>query len=206
MAVLDLGNLWRYTDVVRLRSGAELTLRFAEPQDSALLQRYFRALSGASRYNRLMGGAPELPHSQLEKFVHPGDGGSYSVVATVAVEGSERVVGEARYAFHAEAASLEFGLSVDDNWHGNGIGSALMSNLACRAAAVGADWLVGDTLRSNGAMLGLARKMGFGVAATPGDWKQVRLEKRIDVAPQEIPCASWRLLAGAAGDAVINGL
>jgi hypothetical protein len=46
-------------------------------------------------------------------------------------------------------------------------------------------------------MLGLARKLGFGFAPTPGDWKQVRLEKPVGYAPQEIPCASWRLAATA---------
>jgi hypothetical protein len=30
---------------------------------------------------------------------------------------------------------------------------------------------------------------------SPGDWKLVRFEKTIDRAPQEIPCASWRLAA-----------
>lgn len=197
MAVLDLENLGRYTDVVRLRAGAELTLRFVEPRDSGLLQRYFCTLSGASRYNRLMGAAAELPQTQLESFIHPGAGGSYSVVATIAIDGVETVVGEVRYAYQPDTASLEFGVSVDDNWHGNGIGSALLFNLECRAAAFGAAWLVGDTLRSNGAMLGLARKVGFSFAPTPGDWKQVRLEKHIDVAPRDIPCASWRLLANA---------
>ena len=57
------------------------------------------------------------------------------------------------------------------------------------------DRLVGDTLRSNDVMIGLARKAGFAFAASPGDWKLVRFEKHIDAARQEIPCASWRLAA-----------
>ena len=103
----------------------------------------------------------ELPHTQLEKFIHVGEGDSSRVIATMPIDGSETVVGEIRYAFHPETASLEFGISVGDGWQGQGIGAALLSNLACRAAAFGADRLFGDTLRSNGAMLGLARKMGF---------------------------------------------
>jgi hypothetical protein len=42
-------------------------------------------------------------------------------------------------------------------------------------------------------MIGLARKSGFAFMPSPGDWKLVRFEKLIDVAPQEIACASWRL-------------
>jgi hypothetical protein len=73
----------------------------------------------------------------------------------------------------------------------------LLGNLECRAAALGAERLFGDTLRSNDAMIGLARKSGFVFAPSPGDWKLVRFEKHIDTAPQDIPCASWRLAAAA---------
>jgi hypothetical protein len=44
-------------------------------------------------------------------------------------------------------------------------------------------------------MIGLARKSGFAFTNSPGDWKLVRFEKHIALAPQEIPCASWRLAA-----------
>ncbi|KIZ42385.1 MULTISPECIES: GNAT family N-acetyltransferase [Rhodopseudomonas] len=195
MLALNLADLGRYTDVVLLRTGAELSLRFAEPADAAALRDYFRSLSAGSRYNRLMGAAPELPQTQLDKFVRAGDGGSYSVLATVARGEDDAIIGEVRYAYHSEAASVEFGVSVADRWHGHGIGTALLSNLQCRAAALGAVRLFGDTLRSNGATLGLARKMGFAFSHFPGDWKQVRLEKAIAFAPQQIPCASWRLAA-----------
>ena len=83
------------------------------------------------------------------------------------------------------AAAVELGVSA----------SALLKNLECRAAAFGAERLFGDTLRSNDAMLGLARKSGFAFTNSPGDWKLVRFEKHIDSAPQESPCASWRLAA-----------
>jgi hypothetical protein len=39
-------------------------------------------------------------------------------------------------------------------------------------------------------MIGLARKSGFAFTLSPGDWKLVRFEKHIEVAPQGIPCAS----------------
>jgi RimJ/RimL family protein N-acetyltransferase len=104
-------------------------------------------------------------------------------------------VGEARYGFEAASGNFEFGVSVDDRWQGYGIGSALLRNLQCRAAALGARRIFGDTLRSNEAMIGLARKSGFNFAHNPDDWKLVRFEKQIEIAPQEIPCASWRLMA-----------
>ena len=47
------------------------------------------------------------------------------------------------------------------------------------------------------AMLGVARKSGFAFAPTPNDWKLVRFEKHITVAPQDIPCASWKVAAAS---------
>ncbi len=104
-------------------------------------------------------------------------------------------VGQARYALHADTGSLEFGLSIDDRWQGHGIGSSLLKNLECRAAAFGAERLFGDTLRSNDAMIALAKKSGYAFTHNPDDWKLVRFEKHIAAEPKDIPCASWKLAA-----------
>jgi GNAT superfamily N-acetyltransferase len=197
MTTLRFDNLRQHSDILRLRTGHSLTVRFVEPRDADALQGYFRALSVRSRYNRFLGAMSELPQRELDHFVHVGEAGRFSVVAVMMIEGIETIVGEARYAFDADIGSFEFGLSIDDRWQGQGIGSALLKNLECRAAAFGAGRLFGDTLRANDIMIGLARKSGFAFTNSPGDWKLVRFEKHIDVAPQEIPCASWRLAAAS---------
>jgi GNAT superfamily N-acetyltransferase len=202
MLALDLDHLDRYSDILRFRTAAPVTVRFAVPGDAEALQSYFRGMSIGSRYNRLMGAASELPAGQLDAFTHLHDDGRFSVVATIARDGVETIVGEARYAFDEDTAGFELGLSVADAFHGQGIGAALMANMECRAAALGAERLFGDTLRSNDAMLALARKSGFAFAPTPNDWKQVRFSKQIDIAPAKIPCATWRLAAEAALAAV----
>jgi RimJ/RimL family protein N-acetyltransferase len=195
MIALRLNDLRQHSDTLRLRSGQSLTVRFVEPGDADGLQGYFRSLSVRSRYNRFLGAMRELPQNLLEHFIHVGEGDRFSVIAAMSIDGLETIVGEARYAFDTWTDSFEFGLSIDDRWQGQGIGSALLKNLQCRAAAFGARRLFGDTLRSNDVMIGLARKSGFAFTASPGDWKLVRFEKYIDAAPQEIPCASWRLAA-----------
>ncbi|THD68236.1 MAG: GNAT family N-acetyltransferase [Bradyrhizobium sp.] len=195
MTALRLDDLRQHSDILRLRTGKSLTLRFVEPGDAEILQAYFRALSTRSRYNRFLGAIRELPQTLLGHFIHAGEDDRFSVIAVMTIDGIETVVGEARYGFEADTRRFEFGLSVDDRWQGQGIGSALLRNLECRAAALGAELVFGDTLRSNDVMIGLARKSGFAFAPTPGDWKLVRFEKHIDAAPQDIPCASWRLAA-----------
>jgi GNAT superfamily N-acetyltransferase len=197
MIALRLNDLRQHSDVLRLRTGKSLSVRFVEPGDADALQNYFRGLSVRSRYNRFLGAISELPASELGHFIHAGENDRFSVIAVMTIDGSETIVGEARYGFEADTASFEFGLSIDDRWQGYGIGSALLGNLECRAAAFGAERLFGDTLRSNDVMMGLARKSGFAFTNSPGDWKLVRFEKQIDVAPKDIPCASWRLAAQA---------
>jgi GNAT superfamily N-acetyltransferase len=197
MTELRLDDLRQHSDILRLRNGKPLTVRFVEPQDAEALQHYFRSLSVGSRYNRFLGAMRELPQSELGHFIHAGEDDRFSVIALTTIDGFETIVGEARYAFEPDTAGFEFGLSIDDRWQGQGIGSALLRNLECRAAAFGAERVFGDTLRSNDVMLGLARKSGFAFTPTPKDWKLVRFEKHIHVAPQDIPCASWRLAAAA---------
>jgi RimJ/RimL family protein N-acetyltransferase len=197
MTTLRFDDLRQYSDVLRSRGGNAVTVRFLEPRDAEELQNYFRSLSTRSRYNRFLGAMSELPKSQLDHFIHIGEDERFSVVATMSIDGFETIVGEARYAFNADTGSLEFGLSIDDRWQGHGIGSSLLKNLECRAAALGAERLFGDTLRSNEAMIALAKKSGYAFTHNPDDWKLVRFEKHIDVEPKDIPCASWKLAAAS---------
>jgi RimJ/RimL family protein N-acetyltransferase len=195
MNTLRFDDLRQYSDVLRSRSGDAVTVRFVEPRDAEELQNYFRSLTTRSRYNRFLGAMSELPQAEIARFTHVGEANGFTVVATMVIDGFETIVGEARYAFHADTSSVEFGLSIDDRWQGHGIGKALLKNLECRAAALRAEQLFGDTLRSNETMIALARKSGYAFTNSPGDWKLVRFEKHLDVEPRDIPCASWRLAA-----------
>ncbi|QOZ72635.1 GNAT family N-acetyltransferase [Bradyrhizobium arachidis] len=195
MSTLRLEDLKQYSDTLRTRNGEVVNVRFVEPRDTEELQHYFRSLTTGSRYNRFFGAISELPKGLLSEFLDVGARERFTVVATKMVDGFETIVAEARYAFHAETSTLEFGLSVDDHWQGHGIATALMNNLGCRAAALGAEHMFGDTLRSNESMISLARKAGFAFVNHPDDWKLVRFDKEINVAPKDIPCASWRLAA-----------
>ncbi len=195
MSTLRLEDLRQYSDTLRTRQGEAISLRFIEPPDTEELQHYFRSLSTRSRYNRFFGAISELPRGLLNDFLQVGERERFTVVATRMVDGFETIVAEARYAFHQANATLEFGLSVDDRWQGHGIATALLKNLECRAAALGAEHMFGDTLRSNETMISLARKSGFAFVNHPDDWKLVRFDKEITVAPKDIPCASLRLAA-----------
>jgi GNAT superfamily N-acetyltransferase len=179
MIALSLNELRRYEDILRLPDRTSLTVRFVEPRDAHALQDYFRSLPVRSRYNRFLGAVSELSQAQLDDLMKIGEGGHFSVIAVMKIDGVETIVGEARYAFEVETGRFKLALSVDDRWQGRHVGSTLLGNLECRAAALGATTLFGDTLRTNGAMIGLARQSGYTFVPSPGDWRQVRFEKLI---------------------------
>src|ERR1700689_3103928 len=147
MSALRFEDRRQHSDILRLRNGKPLTVRFVEPRDAEALQDYFRSLSVRSRYNRFLGAMRELPQTELGHFIHAGEDDRFSVIAVMLIDGIETIVGEARYGFEPDTASFEFGLSIDDRWQGQGIGSAMLRNLECRAAAFGAAPLFGDTFR-----------------------------------------------------------
>src|SRR5882724_314920 len=107
MIAIHLDDLKQYSDVLRLRSGKSVTVRFVEPRDGEALQTYFRSLSVRSRYNRFFGAMSELPKTELDHFTHAGEDDRFSVVALMKVDGIDTIVGEARYAFNPDSASFE---------------------------------------------------------------------------------------------------
>ncbi len=187
MIPLHLDELRQFADVLRLRTGAAVTVRFVEPGDVESLRRYFEALSVRTHYNRFLGAARRVPSSEFERMLRTGHGSHFAVVAEVGQGDAKTIVGEARYALDPETQSVEFGISVADDWHGQGAGSALLTNLECRAAALGAERIFGDALNTNKDMLSLARRRGYHFTHPPGDWTLVRFQKEIRVA-QDIPC------------------
>jgi RimJ/RimL family protein N-acetyltransferase len=190
--VSDLSTLGKFTDVVRLRTNETLIVRFVTLDDGDVLQNYFRSLSQRSRYNRLMGAASELPPSELDKTLHVGENSRFAVIAEMKIDGVDTIVGEARYTYHEDSRSAEFGLSIGDPWQGRGIGSVMLANLECRSAALGAVRIIAETFRNNEQMIGLARKSGYDFLPAPYDWRQVRLEKILRAGHAEIPCENWK--------------
>ncbi|WP_316184432.1 MULTISPECIES: GNAT family N-acetyltransferase [unclassified Bradyrhizobium] len=183
-----------HPDVIHTRRGERVALRFVAPADADDLQAYVRSLSSRSRNNRFLGAMSELPKAVLDDFVDPGRDDRFTLIATMDGVGGEVIVGEARYALHAETRGLEFGLSVHDRWQGHGIGPALLKNLESRAAALGAVSLFGDTLRTNEVMIAVAKAAGFVLHQHPQDWTLVRFEKPVALDPAA-GCTSLRLVA-----------
>jgi GNAT superfamily N-acetyltransferase len=174
-----------------------LALRPARLCDGDALQTYVRGLSPQSRYNRFLGGANELPASELARALAANGRDTLTLLLTSMAEGRETVVGEARVALSCAERAGEFGMSIADDWQHLGVGSALLQEIERKAAADGIEWLFGDTLWNNQGMIGLARGRGFRLG--PGfEPRLVRIGKLLDDAAPDRPCRKWNEIAGGA--------
>jgi GNAT superfamily N-acetyltransferase len=113
-----------------------------------------------------------------------------TLLLTSTVGARETVVGEARVALSCAERAGEFGMSIADDWRHLGAGSAVLQEIERQAAADGIEFLFGNTLRTNEAMIGLALGRGFGLE--PGlEPRLVRIRKRLDGAAPDLPCQKW---------------
>jgi GNAT superfamily N-acetyltransferase len=175
----------RLVHTLRLDGGERVTLRPVGPADAGPLQAYVRALSPQARYSRFFGPLQELPPAELDRVIHLDRKRQLALLAEARIEGAWTTLGEARYALSPDRSEFEFALSVADRFHGRGIGSLLLADLECRAKDLGARYLVGDVLRTNEPMQGLARKAGFAMTAVPRDARVVRIVKDLALSQTE---------------------
>ena len=84
---------------------------------------------------------------------------------------------DARYVIDVSQRGAEFAIAVSDVWQRRGIASHAMAGLCKAARLQGLDWLWGDVLDDNHAMLGLMQKAGFDQSAHGEGRGFVRVER-----------------------------
>jgi len=162
---------------LHLQTAERVTIRAAGPHDSDMIQCYVRNLVRDSRRNRFLGALNELSAAELHGMTH-GNHDSYpALIAETVVAGIRVMIGEARYALVSDGFGCEFALSVAEDWRHKRLGTLLVEIVASQANALGVRYLVGDVLRSNNAMIALARKTGFSVVEPMANPGLVRITK-----------------------------
>ncbi|MBL8568231.1 MAG: GNAT family N-acetyltransferase [Phreatobacter sp.] len=167
---------------LRIGAGTMLDIRPMVAADSEALLAHVRGLSVRSRHNRYLGGVNELARAEVERLLGGAGGTVFPLIAELVECDRRTMVGEAVYAIDRQAGSVEFALSVRDDWQGRGIGAALLAAIASCAGKAGARLLHGETLRGNDAMLALAAKVGAIEARHREDPRLVRIERRLTAA------------------------
>jgi acetyltransferase len=170
-------------DIWRNKRGEQFVLRPVLPQDKPLLEEFYLSLSPLSRRMRFHGAVNALSQDRLSVMTEIDYDKHLALVVTYVNEGLEIIVADARYVIDTSQRGGEFAIAVSDVWQRRGIASHAMAGLCKAARLQGLDWLWGDVLDNNGAMLGLMQKAGFDQSAAGEERGFVRVERNVATAP-----------------------
>ncbi|WP_196766855.1 GNAT family N-acetyltransferase [Burkholderia territorii] len=143
------------------RDRTPVLLRAIEPGDLEIERDLVGRLSSQSCYMRLMS-VRKPTEDELVRWTRIDRRREGAVVATIRSDGSDRLIGVARYAADdGETDVVDCAIVIDDAWHRQGLGRVMLSSLIDLAGRSGMKRIVGKTWSENRAMLGLARSLGF---------------------------------------------
>jgi RimJ/RimL family protein N-acetyltransferase len=133
-------------------------VRPIEPADKGALTAAFERLSEQSRYQRFMTSISELSESQLHYLTEVDHHDHEALVAFDRESGDG--VGVARFVRLDDSISAEAAVTVIDEWHGRGLGTALCQLLAERARDEGIERFTALLLASNEQMHDVLAALG----------------------------------------------
>ncbi len=158
----------QHEEHTRTTMGIDIFVRPIRPEDAPLLVELFDALSPRSVYFRFFTPLKHLPHSMLARFTQIDYDREIALVALSESPSQERMLGVARIIAERNLKEAEFSVTVGDQWHGKGIGAALLQRCLSIAKARGFENVNGVVLAENTQMLALGKKLGFKIKKIQG--------------------------------------
>lgn len=160
--------------IFTLKNGGSVFIRPIRPEDAEAEQQYVRNLSEKSRQTRFMAHIKELNPTMLANFCNL----DYRREAAFAAEDENGILlGISRYSCNRFPESCEFGISVAENMHGQGLAYHLMQQILSHAATQGYRSMTAEILKSNVPMLKLAEKLGFHIRPSPHEGEICEAER-----------------------------
>ena len=173
-----------------------VALRQIRSDDVAALQGFVRGLSPASRWLRFHAALNELSEATLQALTCVDQRSHVAFVLTVTEHGTERIVGEARYAASSDWETAEFGIAVAEAFRGLGLAERLLAALIDAARAAGLRWLIGEVLPGNARMLAFVRRCGFAATTRGVATELIRVERSVErPLPAAPEAGSWTIVA-----------
>jgi RimJ/RimL family protein N-acetyltransferase len=143
---------------VRTRDGAQVDVRPIEPGDKDAMRDGFARLSPESRYERFLSPLDQLSNSMLRYLTEVDHHDHEALIALDPSDG--RAVGVARYVREEDPEVAEAAIIVADDWHGRGLGTALLHELAERAREEGIHRFTALVLARNEDMIDMLFRLG----------------------------------------------
>ncbi len=147
-------------------SAPQPQLRAVRTDDAAAMREYLRGLSGGARGLRFHGGVNPASERLLAHLTQADGRRHIALVAVLALDDGDVILGEARCVRGPGEAAAEFAISVADAWHGRGLARRLLRALMDAAAAAGVQAVAGEVLLRNGRMTAFMQREGFAPAAS----------------------------------------
>ena len=163
------GSRWIET----LRDGTQVVIRALERIDAARERAFIESLSPQTLRFRFLGLVHRPSEALIEKLTDIDMEHDVALAAVVPNDADERILGVARYSSSADGSRCECAVTVLDDWHRQGLGTALMRHLIEIARANGIREMYSVDSTENSEMAELARFLGFGRELDPEDATQV---------------------------------
>ncbi len=143
---------------VTLRSGVEVVFRPMTPADREIYLAGVEHVGPESRRMRFFAAKPWLSEGEIRYFTEVDHHDHEAILGLVdgAVVGIARIVRD-----RTDPRRAELGVVVVDEWHGRGVGTALVRRIVERAAEEGVDRVRASVLGDNVGMLATIRRLGL---------------------------------------------
>lgn len=174
---------FQYVAADKARDGTFLRIRAIGSEDRQGLVETFGGLSPDSIRGRWHGAKAAMTAGEIASELAIDPDVHVALVATVWIDGRERIVGLASYFVDpwTEPRRAEVAFTVIDEWQGRGIGTRLFAHLARIARGAGVDELYAEILPSNRAMQRILRASGYPADL---DWSPSDVRARVRLGPR----------------------
>ena len=149
-----------YSAVELMRDGRRVEIRALRPDDRAELLAAIGRASTQSLFRRFFAAKRGFTDQEIEFFLHVDFINHVALVAVMELDGRPAIVGGGRYIV-LQPGKAEVAFAVIDRYQGQGIGTALMHQLAEIARAAGLRELIAEMLPENIPMLKVFEKSGL---------------------------------------------
>ena len=145
--------------VADLRDGTRIEIRPIRPEDRDDLAAGMRRLSPDSRYRRFLCATDELSDAELD-YLTVVDHKDHEALVALELETGEGLAVARFVRWPDDLEAAEFAIAVADDWHGRGVGTALLRELTERAREEGVRRFSAIVLSDNRQMLDMIAELG----------------------------------------------
>ncbi|MFU8768726.1 MAG: bifunctional acetate--CoA ligase family protein/GNAT family N-acetyltransferase [Desulfotignum sp.] len=154
---------WWQETVFITRDQERIFMRPVRPGDAQQMIDLFYDLSPETIFMRFFSPLKRISRSMLVKLSQIDYDREIALCAFAGKKGVRKLIGVARIIFIPDGRTGEFAVVLADEWHGKGIGMALLKQALLSAKKYGLSRVTGLVMTTNAPMLTMGQKLGFAV-------------------------------------------